>query len=767
MTTNESACRPLPKIVVHAMGTLGDVNPMLALASELHGRGYRVVFLTSDQFSRQVGEAGLEFRSIGTKEEFETAFGDGRVWNRGNRSGMKRHWQEYHLPANLRAFAIVEALRQENSNLAILSLSASSGAALAAERFDLPWVEVSVSSVGVFGTWVQTMEDDKFEAMPFGKLLIQARRSTRELLSWSLGAGPARNALRVSLGLRRLLPFERNGQGPALSLALLPDWYLRALGEIPDDVIATGFPLSDQVDDESRARVDSFVEEWGNPLVFTPGSGVRNVRDFFFQAIDVGKILNLPCVILSPAWREVTDLMNPQVLGLDYVDLAHLLPKSRALIHHGGIGTCAQAIRAGVPQIIRPLQFDQFDNAHAIWKLGLGSFVLRESFDAQTCAQLLAKMLPRAPRMQSLKRYAASVRECDAIERSCERIVEALAAAPDSVIVELNGQSGEHGSTAPAQRVVAAGKVPDVGAGGPPPFFSVVIATRNRPEWLARALRSVTEQGWGDYEIVVVDDASELSYEGVLRLYGSRVVYSKLTRQEGVARARNHGISLASGLWVVFLDDDDEWVPSFLSQQRRLLEGVDDRVGFAWCNVCRQLYDETGRISATRYSHHRGRALGSPKLNSIAACVGAGNGLTVRHSCLAELGGFDESFTVGEDTELILKLLSNGWLPVVNESVGVIVHEHNAARLSGDFAAYEAQDVYGRLLERYGSYLRSHAETWAPFVGQAARVKYQHAGKHEGDQLAKAMLSAKPASGRTLWAYLRVRIFLARLADGN
>jgi rhamnosyltransferase subunit B len=87
---------------------------------------------------------------------------------------------------------------------------------------------------------------------------------------------------------------------------------------------------------------------------------------------------------------------SPLCAHIDYIDFAYALPKSLAIVHHGGIGTTAQAIKAGIPQLIRPVKYDQPDNANRLYKLGLGSFVLPQYFKAETVAPLLGALLPHA-----------------------------------------------------------------------------------------------------------------------------------------------------------------------------------------------------------------------------------------------------------------------------------------------------------------------------------------------------------------------------------
>jgi GT2 family glycosyltransferase len=100
------------------------------------------------------------------------------------------------------------------------------------------------------------------------------------------------------------------------------------------------------------------------------------------------------------------------------------------------------------------------------------------------------------------------------------------------------------------------------------PRISVIVPTRNRPDSVARAVRSALNQALPAHEVVVVVDGPDSATVGVLEDIGdSRVVIIELAENGGAARARNIGVSNSKGEWVAFLDDDDEWLPGKLRAQ--------------------------------------------------------------------------------------------------------------------------------------------------------------------------------------------------------
>jgi rhamnosyltransferase subunit B len=85
--------------------------------------------------------------------------------------------------------------------------------------------------------------------------------------------------------------------------------------------------------------------------------------------------------------------LPPTVRHFGFVPLSKLLPHTAALVHHGGIGSCAQGLAAGVPHLIRPMSFDQFDNSRRLVELGVGEELSVKRFRAPAVASALSRLL--------------------------------------------------------------------------------------------------------------------------------------------------------------------------------------------------------------------------------------------------------------------------------------------------------------------------------------------------------------------------------------
>jgi len=113
----------------------------------------------------------------------------------------------------------------------------------------------------------------------------------------------------------------------------------------------------------------------------------------------------------------------PDTIGaFPFLPLGKILPSCRAIVHHGGVGTLGQALKAGVPQLIRPLAYDQFDNAYRIATRKLGGSILARQYKAGNLYQKLRVMLDDAAVGANCRDVARSIDS----EKTLEKLVSAI-----------------------------------------------------------------------------------------------------------------------------------------------------------------------------------------------------------------------------------------------------------------------------------------------------------------------------------------------------
>jgi UDP:flavonoid glycosyltransferase YjiC (YdhE family) len=161
-------------------------------------------------------------------------------------------------------------------------------------------------------------------------------------------------------------------------------------------------------------------------VVFTLGSTAVHIgRDFYQSAAEAARLLGRRAILLVGKNPPPPDL-GGQGVALDYVPLGSVLPRAAAVVHHGGIGTCAETLRAGLPSLIVPFGFDQPDNAERLRRLGVARILRRDRVSCETLVTGLRAVLSTpglAARARELSRQVQPEidlnRSLDAIEGIC------------------------------------------------------------------------------------------------------------------------------------------------------------------------------------------------------------------------------------------------------------------------------------------------------------------------------------------------------------
>jgi len=199
------------------------------------------------------------------------------------------------------------------------------------------------------------------------------------------------------------------------------------------------------------------------------------------------------------------------------------------------------------------------------------------------------------------------------------------------------------------------------------PLFSVIIPVFNGAATVARAIRSVLQQDFPDFELIVIDDGSSDDTAAVVQGFDDDRLHYQFQPNAGVSRARNHGAELARGQWLAFLDCDDWYYPDRLSRHVALMQAEpppDFMVGGF------ESRNESGEL--TRYSLQAtaigrqllARAAGTEQVSMSGDDLGGFvrqqfsdvRALSVPRDSFLALGGFPEQFSICEDVYFIIRL---------------------------------------------------------------------------------------------------------------
>jgi UDP:flavonoid glycosyltransferase YjiC (YdhE family) len=188
--------------------------------------------------------------------------------------------------------------------------------------------------------------------------------------------------------------FKRWIHSNELVLGLWPSWFAEPVADWPPHTKLTGFPFYDSTSTKTLdGSVMEFLQSGPPPVVATFGSAMKQGLGLFQATVDACVALNQRAILLTPFVEQVPEPLPPSIKRYDYLPLSKLLPHAAVLVHHGGIGTTSQALRAGVPQVITPLAHDQFDNADRVQSLGVSVTVPAARVTAKRMTTALGQIL--------------------------------------------------------------------------------------------------------------------------------------------------------------------------------------------------------------------------------------------------------------------------------------------------------------------------------------------------------------------------------------
>ena len=408
--------------LVIALGSHGDVHPMLGIGTALRERGHRVTFIASPYFEPLARKAGFDdFVPLGTAEEFRDALGDPDLWH--PMKGFRAVFEKGVLPATRATYDAVEQ-RYVPGGTVVVAHAIALGARVAQDKLGIPTATVQLAPA-VFRSIHQP---PKLAGLYMPTWLPDAiKRGMWSFADWAVVdrlLAPPINAFRAEKGL----PPVKNILGdwwlsPDLVLGLFPDWFASKQPDWPRQLRLTQFPLYDERDVEPvSADLEAFLGAGDPPVVFTPGSAMTFGQSFFRESVRGCELLNRRGILLSRHREHIPANLPANVRHFDYAPFSRILPRCAALVHHGGIGTTSQALASGIPQLIMPMAHDQFDNADRVARLGAGDWVKRRKYRAKAVAAKLNHLLTDKHVAGACRQVAARFAGVDAMAQTCDFI---------------------------------------------------------------------------------------------------------------------------------------------------------------------------------------------------------------------------------------------------------------------------------------------------------------------------------------------------------
>lgn len=395
-------------IVFSTFGSLGDVYPFLAVGRELQNYGHRVTLATSSYHRATIEGAGFGFRAVRPDiADFGGPAGLFKAFSAGP-DGPLRVLRRQILPHLRETYEDLQAAASDADFLGAHPLYYP--APLVAEKLKLPWAATLLQPMTV----QSSIDPSMFPWLP---PMVQR-------MVFRLGGFATRPLVRPVRQLRRELglpppllhPMFGGQFSPGLNLALFSPLFASPQADWPGNTLATGFPFFEEAGNErnpSVAMLIKFLEDGPAPLVFSLGStAVELSTEFYLESHAAVLALGRRAVLLAgSSVARSLPASTAQILSLDYAPHGMIFPRAEAIIHSGGIGTTAQALRSGRPQLIVPFGFDQPDNARRAARLGAARILPVRGYNSRRAAACIQELLANDSVRKTATTLGARIRQ--------------------------------------------------------------------------------------------------------------------------------------------------------------------------------------------------------------------------------------------------------------------------------------------------------------------------------------------------------------------
>lgn len=398
------------RVLLVAMGSMGDTFPFLSLGKRMMERGHEVTLVASGYFKQRIESEGMRFRESWSEEEYRTFVRNQATWS--DREGL-RAMADIVENMTERVYAVL-AQEYVRGETVAAAQGYAFGARIAQEKLGLPLATVHLQPM-----WFRSIYDPPGLPNWFPRFFP---RMIDRLIDFAVDYRLARptNRYRTELGLAPKAKRVMKGwwNSPQLVMGFFPDWFNPPQPDWPPNVVLPGFPIyKGSGSSFDMTEVDAFLAAGDPPLVFSQSS-ITTDTEYFAVSARAAVALGRRAVFLVAHPEQVPDCLPGEVRCYSFVPLEKLLPHAAAHIHHGGIGTIGHTLEAGIPQLTVPMVYDQPDNAQRLHRLGVSVMLKRKAYTVEAVARGLAELLGSRAVAERCRDFAARCRATDGLDNA-------------------------------------------------------------------------------------------------------------------------------------------------------------------------------------------------------------------------------------------------------------------------------------------------------------------------------------------------------------
>lgn len=209
------------------------------------------------------------------------------------------------------------------------------------------------------------------------------------------------------------------------------------------------------------------------------------------------------------------------------------------------------------------------------------------------------------------------------------------------------------------------------------PLVSVIIPTYNRGYIIDRAIRSILNQTYQNFEIIIVDDGNDNTEKMVRKFKDDRIRYFHRNKKYGIPSARNFGIKKSKGKYIAFLDSDDEWLSFKLEEELKMLENNPSNIAFISSNYI--VYFKNVKFLCktfkTKEEALKRKIFEVTKFPILQATL-------FKREIFQKIGLFDEHLRIYEDFDIFMRIVNSPYDFLIIDKPTAIMHIKNVDNIT-------------------------------------------------------------------------------------
>lgn len=400
------------------VGSSGDVHPYIGIGRELQARGHEVILFGAEPHRGVASAGGLRFVTTASDDDYHAATRNPDLWH--PRKGIQTVLRMIMPPLEHSCRLLQEHYRPGQTMIVGHPLAFT--ARIFEELTGAPAATIHLAPSSIRSAY-------RVPALPPGIDISRLPHRLKRLFWWLIDRlaidpliAPELNRLRVTHGLppvRRIFKDWINSSRRVIGL--FPDWFGPRQPDWPVTFAYASFPLwDDPAADHIDSGLTAFLDAGSPPVVVTPGSANRHAKSFFAAAAQALTRLGRRGLFLTGYPEQLPAGLPPTILHRRYAPFSLVLPRAALLVSHGGIGTVAQALAAGIPQLVMPMAFDQPDNALRLQDLGVALWLQPKHFTADRVTARLRQLLDTPDRRNAAAAWRDRLGQLDGIRSACD-----------------------------------------------------------------------------------------------------------------------------------------------------------------------------------------------------------------------------------------------------------------------------------------------------------------------------------------------------------